>query len=252
MAATRPQLSHLKTPLSATYPSELRSPCVSTPTSAFIKLEAGETGQKTPISPPAAYLDFLSKLSPTVLSPQSAGARFTFPEKPRLPSTASSESVVTTASTGSYTSTAPAVSSRPTSPRSHSSSRSSSCSSCSHDSLNHKPDPINTKAAMVPPQSPFARPNSARTPRRLLIPQSPYSPGSVRSPMSAASMYSPYSAAFSPRDPSDPDQGKRTTAVSVRSVVTRTVTYASSARTPLVEPVPPSKKRKTEDTSTEP
>lgn len=246
MAATRPQLSALKTPLSASYPSELRSPLVATPT-----LIKQEESQKTPITPPAAYLDFLSKLSPTILSPQSANSsfRFTFPEKPPLPSTASSESIATTASTTSCTSTAgAATTSRPSSPKS-TSSRSSSCSSCSHESINHKPEPINTKAIVPPPQSPFARPGSARTPRRLLIPQSPLTPNSVRSPLSAASVYSPYSSAMSPREPWDPEKGGRTTAVSVRQVVTRTVTYASASRTPLVEPVPPSKKRKTEETS---
>jgi hypothetical protein len=278
MATTqqKPQLSALKTPLSASYPSELRSPLVATPT--YIKQEES---LKTPITPPAAYLDFLSKLSPTsLLSPMSAGPatskRFTFPDnKPTLTSTASSDSISTTASmssnsstvtSASLTSTAPATSSRPSSPLSKTSSRSSSCYSCHSDASekdvvakdeesatkvanqgvkrHERPEPINTTT--VPPTPGFPRPNSARTPRRLHIPQSPYSPSSVRSPLSAAAtVYSPYSTAMSPRDSWD-TENKRV-GVSVRQVVTRTVTHYS--RTPIVDPVPASKKRRTDSGS---
>ncbi|QDS67671.1 hypothetical protein FKW77_005042 [Venturia effusa] len=277
MATTqqKPQLSALKTPLSAGYPSELRSPLAATPT--YIKQEES---LKTPITPPAAYLDFLSKLSPTqLMSPMSAGPatskRFTFPEtKPALTSAASSESVSTNASTNSntstmtstsFTSTAPAKSSRPSSPLSKSSSRSSSCSS-SHGNISEKgtalkgddaaiganqgmkrherPEAINTT---IPPTPGFPRTHSARTPRRLQIPQSPYSPASVRSPLgSAATIYSPYTtSAMSPRDSWDTEN--KSVGVSVRRVVTRTVTHYS--RTPIVDPVPASKKRRTDSGS---
>ncbi|KIW03303.1 uncharacterized protein PV09_05514 [Verruconis gallopava] len=242
MTTTKPQLSALKTPLSASFPSEMRSPCVGTPT--FIKQEEN---QKTPITPPAAYLDFLSKLSPTLLSPLSASnTRFSFNEKPTLSSQSSTESIVTTASSASFTSTAQADSSKPSSPRSKS-SRSSSLSSASSETTRRKrPEPISAPTGrVIPPPSPFTRPVSARTPRRLHIPQSPYSPGNARSPLSASSLYSPYSAAWSPRDSTDADKS-RTTHMSVRQVVTRTITHYS--RTPIVEPVPPSKKRKVEAT----
>jgi len=253
-STVKPELPALKTPLtaplSATYPSELRSPAVGTPT--YIKRE---DAMKTPISPPAAYLDFLNKLSPTILSPQSAGAKFPLPEKPLLTSTTSSESIVTTSSTTSNATTATASnvttsiaavaeSSKPDSPRSVP-SRSSSCSvdSQNPDSIQSKPTP-----SAVPPSS-FTRLPPARTPRRLHIPQSPYSPASVRSPMSAASVYSPYSSTMSPReweaDKQIPLSAGSTRAVSVRQVVTRTVTYSS--RTPIVEPVPANKKRKIEN-----
>ena len=79
MATTdaKPVLSTLKTPVSATYPSELRSPMVhsaSTPT--FLKREESlkrEELLKTPISPPSAYLDFLKTLSPVLMSPLPTG-----------------------------------------------------------------------------------------------------------------------------------------------------------------------------------
>jgi hypothetical protein len=62
MAATsRPLLSTLKTPVSATYPSEIRSPMLASP------IGARDDSLKTPLSPPAAYLDFLAR-SPTVWS----------------------------------------------------------------------------------------------------------------------------------------------------------------------------------------
>ncbi|KKY16761.1 hypothetical protein UCDDS831_g06825 [Diplodia seriata] len=81
MAATsaKPTLPALKTPVSATYPSELRSPQVATP--SFVKREEGE---KTPITPPAAYVDFLKALSPALMSPMPTGTstKFTFEERP--------------------------------------------------------------------------------------------------------------------------------------------------------------------------
>jgi hypothetical protein len=86
-------------------------------------------------------------------------------------------------------------------------------------------------------------PRSSRTPRRLHIPQSPFTPAlsSAHStpysgtPLSAA----PWSATYSPRD-ADPEANGKPGKVSVRQVVTRTVTYC---RTPL-EPAPRGKRRK--------
>jgi hypothetical protein len=54
-------LSSLKTPVSATYPSEIRSPMLASP------MGPRDESLKTPITPPAAYLDFLAR-SPTVWS----------------------------------------------------------------------------------------------------------------------------------------------------------------------------------------
>ncbi|KAI9829482.1 MAG: hypothetical protein M1819_006302 [Sarea resinae] len=209
MPSSKPTLGPLKTPKSAPLPSELpRSPL-----HAFTGFIKTEDGIKTPITPPTAYLDFLKALSPAISSPSSS-------EKSNDKSGKST-------------------------PTSQPSSASSTCS-CNCEA--HKSPKI-----IIPP-SPHARPMSARpmsakTPthlRRLRIPQSPISPG-VDSPLSTTSMV------FSARSPQDWDlDGKSryfddirmgtTRPVSVRQVVTRTVTYT---RTPL-EPAPKGKRRKVE------
>ncbi|KAI9701412.1 MAG: hypothetical protein M1820_006503 [Bogoriella megaspora] len=309
----------LDTPVSATYPSELRSPMVGTPT--FIKREEG---LKTPITPPTAYVDFLKALSPTLTSPLATGSSQRFPvseagrdEKaksredvqnsestkrarkestsdsvptpiaspkteptPQHPplsrnlSTESNESVRTTSTTSSALS-GTSTASAPTPLQSNiSRPRSNTATSTTRP---EPPHPI-----QIPPTSagPYSRPPSARrTPRgtalHMHIPglSSPYSP-SVSSPLSTGaprsarslqspygSTMSPYSAAMSPyttsagpwsantmspRDregqmASPPATG--TSRVSVRQVVTRTVTYS---RTPL-DPAPKGKKRRVEE-----
>ncbi|KAF2141683.1 uncharacterized protein K452DRAFT_298355 [Aplosporella prunicola CBS 121167] len=211
-STAKPVLPPLKTPVSATYPSELCSP-------SLLKRDDGE---KTPITPPPAYVDFLALMSP---APTSTSASFSFADKPDSPAT------------------------------SQPSSRASSCS---------KPDPAPVSAPVsapapssarsdmrvtVPPPSPFPRPLSARTPR-LRIPQSPFSAG-LRSPMSAHSLHSPYSAALSPGvwslDGKARD-GSSTRAVSVRQVVTRTVTYSRSpleaSNVAQLDPAPKGKRRR--------
>lgn len=250
MATTdsKPALSALKTPLSATYPSELRSPMVhsaSTPT--FIKRE---DPLKTPITPPTAYLDFLKTLSPVLMSPMGTGTSSKFVFEGNRPT--SMASVTSSASSGSFTSTsAPADKNSPTSPAS---SRASSCCNCDHS----KQEPPKTAplskvdTVTIPPPSPFTRPQSARTPR-LYIPQSPYSPSSVRSPASAHSVNSPYSA-VSPKSWDLDKKTGRTRRVSVREVVTRTVTYSSTSTPvdgkapnfPQIDPAPRGKRRKLE------
>jgi hypothetical protein len=207
-------LNELRTPRSATLPSELpRSPAP-----GFLDLIKQEDDLKTPITPPTAYTQFLKALSPALSSP-SSGRSSTFSEK----------------SSGKST------------PTSAPSSAGSACS-CGHETQTAASAPI------IPP-SPFARPpnsarslHSARTPtslRRLRIPQSPiYSPttgspksSAIRSPFSPAEWFldgksryyeSPRTGCYRP--------------VSVRQVVTRTVTYT---RTPL-DPAPKGKRRKLE------
>ncbi|KAF2876838.1 hypothetical protein BDV95DRAFT_602799 [Massariosphaeria phaeospora] len=263
MATTdsKPTLSALKTPLSATYPSELRSPMIhsaSTPT--FIKRE---DSLRTPITPPTAYLDFLKTLSPVILSPMSAGAGAKFVFEGNRPT--SMASVTSSATSASFTSTsAPADKNSPKSPAS---SRASSCCNCEQHSKSepHKQEPAKQDAKQelpktapptrsdtvtIPPPSPFTRPQSARTPR-LYIPQSPYSPASVRSPASAHSINSPYSA-VSPQTWDLDKKTGRTRRVSVREVVTRTVTYSSTPvdgkapEFPQIDPAPRGKRRKLE------
>ncbi|KAI9818041.1 MAG: hypothetical protein M1827_000665 [Pycnora praestabilis] len=217
-ASTRPKLPSLKTPTSANFPS-LKTPISATPLSASLPSElprsplpgfAGfikqEDGMKTPITPPSAYTDFLKALSPASLSP--------------FPSDKSGKS----------------------SPLSQPSTASSSCS-CNCDQ--HQ----SPKSAV--PSSPFVHPMSApaHPTRRLRVPQSPAFSPSADSPMSAHSVRSP----FSIRSPNewdldgkakyfDPPRTGNNRPVSVRQVVTRTVTYT---RTNL-EPAPKGKRRKIE------
>lgn len=202
-------LPSLKTPRSGMLPSELpRSPAL-----GFLDMIKQEGDIKTPITPPLAYTEFLKALSPAISSP-STGRSFTFSDR-----------------SGKST------------PTSAPSSAGSACS-CSNDA--HK-----TSAPIIPP-SPYMRPPpSARSPttlRRLRIPQSPgYSPASdspkssaIRSPFSPADWYLDSKARMyeSPRTPRSGCHRP----VSVRQVVTRTVTYT---RTPL-DPAPKGKRRKLE------
>jgi hypothetical protein len=251
MAATdsKPSLSALKTPLSATYPSELRSPMVQsalTPTFATIKKE---DALKTPITPPTAYLDFLKTLSPVLMSPMSTGTSSKFAFEGTRPT--SMASVTSSASANSVTSTTgPADKTAVSSPAT---SRASSCCNC--DSSKQEPPktaPLTKdQAVTIPPPSPFTRPQSARTPR-LYIPQSPFSPATARSPASANSTSSPYSA-VSPKTWDLDKKPGRARRVSVREVVTRTVTYSSSTPVdakapsfPQIDPAPRGKRRRIE------
>src|ERR1700759_1992886 len=96
MATTmsRPAPPALDTPASATFPSELKSGLA---TSQPVTVKQEEP-QKTPITPPAAYLDFLAKRSSRTISPPSS-ATFTPPllDKPSLKSNPSSDTVATEA-----------------------------------------------------------------------------------------------------------------------------------------------------------
>ncbi|MCJ1478036.1 hypothetical protein MMC13_006711 [Lambiella insularis] len=218
--SVKPVLPLLQTPTSAgpVLPSELpRSPLP-----GWADLIKQEDDLRTPITPPTAYTDFLKALSPALSSPSTANSIST--------STSFSDK------TGHLT------------PISQPSSAGSTCS-CKNDAKKTTA----TSAPLVPP-SPFVRPSLSRTPsartptslRRLRIPQSPaYSPA-TDSPKSSV-MRSP----FSPSDwildgktryygPPRSAGGHRP--VSVKQVVTRTVTYT---RTPL-DPAPKGKRRKIE------
>ncbi|KAF1965017.1 hypothetical protein BU23DRAFT_490983 [Bimuria novae-zelandiae CBS 107.79] len=264
MAATdsKPTLSALKTPVSATYPSELRSPMVlsaTTPTFATLKREESI---KTPITPPVAYLNFLKTLSPVLMSPMSTGTSTTFKFEGNRPT--SMASVTSSASSGSFTLTSGPADKSKTAPSTPATSRASSCSNCDHIKSEPASDVPKTaplpkgqskeQTVTIPPPSPFRRPSSARTPR-LYIPQSPYhSPATVRSPASANSANStnsPYSA-VSPRTWDLEKKAGRARRVSVREVVTRTVTYsntpvdAKAPGFPQIDPAPRGKRRKLE------
>ncbi|RYP22301.1 hypothetical protein DL767_009089 [Monosporascus sp. MG133] len=65
MPASKPKLAQLTTPVTATFPSELSALSAKTPLSAvpdFIK-EEFPNSEKTPITPPLAYMDFLRSMS---------------------------------------------------------------------------------------------------------------------------------------------------------------------------------------------
>ena len=222
----KPTLPTLKTPCSAgPLPSELpRSPLPGWVERGLIK---EELDLKTPITPPTAYTDFLKALSPAVSTPSTS-----------LSNSFSDRSDKST----------------PTSqPSSAGSLHSCICEKDKENDKDKEKDISKSASAPLIPPSPFVRPQLSRTPsartptslRRLRIPQSPmYSPA-TDSPKSSA-IRSPFSPAdwimegktryyHSPRS-------AHHTPVSVRQVVTRTVTYT---RTPL-DPAPKGKRRKLE------
>ncbi|KAJ6138066.1 hypothetical protein N7471_004552 [Penicillium samsonianum] len=232
MPARKPDLHPLKTPKTFIFPSEIHKDS-KTLTVDDIKREDGSA---TPITPPLAYTDFLNALTPVFTSPISAGGFPKFPIEKSDPSPISQPSTATSPALSSEVSvkspTTPAISLPP-------------------------PSPCTVKSAKAPPAL-----------RRLRIPQSLKSFSSRDSPRTAtpcsATPYSagPYSAtqwsalprsAASLRSPFSPSDWKlryletprsaTTKAVSVRQVVTRTITYK---RTPL-DPPPKGKRRKTQE-----
>ncbi|KAK3677501.1 hypothetical protein LTR78_002351 [Recurvomyces mirabilis] len=253
--------SSLQTPRSGGLPSEMRSPLAGSP--SFLKQRNDEL--KTPITPPSAYLDFLKNMSPALMSPAptSTSARFSFHgDKTDRWSDKASETATEKPSISPPTSQ-PALSRN----TSYDSNTSTATSSSTQSIASSVPSATGTRRqrpesprVTIPP-SPFAKPalRSARTPRKLTIPQSPYSTGlpsagmpSARSvgtpytstPLSAA----PWSASFSSRDVDVETTGKPGK-VTVKQVVTRTVTYC---RTPL-EAIPDGnlwKRRKVEHEGT--
>jgi hypothetical protein len=221
MAPEKPSLHPLQTPRSASFPSELqKSPLSATPDS--IKQE---DGLKTPITPPAAYTEFLKSITPVLTSPLSASDKFASLRKSSLGKSAHTSQL---SSTGCEF---------PKPER--------------HKSLSA---PATSSSVLSPVRSAPLRSaplRSARTPtsalRRLRIPPSPsYSPIS-ESPRSAMTIRSPYSATEwyleGRAKQFDGPKSASVQPVSVRQVVTRTVTYK---RTPL-EPAPKGKRKRTSE-----
>ncbi|CAI7641989.1 unnamed protein product [Penicillium discolor] len=224
MPVRKPDLHPLKTPKTFIFPSEIHKES-KTLTVDDIKREDGSA---TPITPPLAYTDFLNALTPVFTSPVSAGGfpKFSIeksdPSPISQPSTATSPALSPVVSVKSPTT--PAVSLPP-------------------------PSPCTVKSAKAPPAL-----------RRLRIPQdsprtatpcsaTPYSAGPYSAtqwsalPRSAASLRSPYSPSDWKLRYLDAPRSATTKAVSVRQVVTRTITYK---RTPL-DPPPKGKRRKTQE-----
>lgn len=223
-AVAKPVLPPLQTPKSATFPSEI----LQSPLPGSVSAVKQEEDMRTPITPPVAYTDFLKTLTPVV----SAGS-------PRSALPPQSNSFEESSRKSTPTSEPPT-------------SSSSSFSFCRCD--NHKSPPASATATAAVPPSPFVHPRSARSPtglRRLRIPPSPLCSPGTDSPRSAtvSAMRSP----FSPAEWALDSNGQRcfetprsacVRPVSVRSVVTRTVTYK---RTPPLDPAPKGKKRKISD-----
>nr|CEG04290.1 unnamed protein product [Fusarium clavum] len=231
MPHTKPKLGKLTTPVTATFPSEITS---ATPISAVsFTFKPDPDFLKTPISPPMAYTDFLTKAM--ALNSPATSSGLTTPDS--LPDTATSEETDTSCK-------------REASPPSSASSVTSKASG--------RPTPPAT-APMVPP-SPFtcaapmsAPPTGPACFPSLKVPPSP-SVSYIDSPMSASTARSPFSARPVHSSVFDWDAAlkarllekkkqktSRTSVRHIREVVTRTVTY-----TPRMAPAPKGKRRKVE------
>ncbi|KAM0434665.1 hypothetical protein ACHAPT_003764 [Fusarium lateritium] len=228
MPTAKPKLGKLTTPVTATFPSEITS---ATPISAIsFNFKPDPDFIKTPISPPSAYTDFLTKAMALNSPAPSSGE--TTPDS--IPDSATSEET----DASSKCNTTP-----PSSASSTSSKRSTG------------PSPPAT-APMVPP-SPFTytAPMSApltgpATFPSLKLPPSP-SVANMDSPLSVSTPRSPFSArpvhsvfdwdaALKARF-AEKKKSSRTSVRHIREVVTRTVTY-----TPRMAPAPKGKRRKIE------
>ncbi|KAJ6007803.1 hypothetical protein N7540_011779 [Penicillium herquei] len=220
MPSQKPELPPLKTPKSFTFPSEIQD--FPKPLSAHeIKREDGSSDSSTPSIPtPTAYTDFLAALTPVFNSPASSGGSF-----PRF----------------KFETCGPSPTSQPSSATSPAFS-------------------VKSPAVSLPPQSPrdAKSPKSPPALRRLRIPHSIKTMGipSPRTatplsatPRSATALYSPFSPSdwkiryFETPRSATPRSATTTKSVSVRQVVTRTITYK---RTPL-DPPPKGKRRKTSE-----
>jgi hypothetical protein len=238
MPTVKPTLGKLTTPVSATFPSEITSATsatTATPLSAIaFALKPDPDFIKTPISPPMAYTDFLSKAM-SLSSPVAPSGQTTPDSITSALATATSEK----------------------SP----SEQSDECS-CDGDHPSKPAKEAVEKAAPPPatapiiPPSPFttsappmsAPPTGPATFPSLKLPPSPAvsnldSPMSARSPFSARSVHSVFDweAALKARFPDRKKKPSRTSVRHIREVVTRTVTY-----TPRMDPAPRGKRRKVE------
>jgi hypothetical protein len=206
MAPAKPVLHPLKTPKSTTFPSEINSASLSS-----LSDTKPADAMSTPITPPLAYTEFLKALTPVFTSPVSPDVAFSkFPMDNRPTST----SQPSTATSGSFSS-GKVIKSATFSPQSPNVPLHSAKGASGRRRM--KISPIKTSAKAFSP-----------------ITDSPKSASTLRSPFSPADWKLRYFEA--PRS----SKGKP---VSVRQVVTRTVTYK---RTPL-DPPPKGKRRKTSE-----
>ncbi|KAJ5676009.1 hypothetical protein N7462_008906 [Penicillium macrosclerotiorum] len=210
MPTVKPVLPPLKTPRTTSFPSELNDDCPSS-VSDLIKQEEDSSAKSTPLTPqsaiPNSYLKFLEDYNS--LSPKNSAASPTSQPGSARSSTFSSQPGSALSSTFSFG------------------------------------DFARSPTVSLPPPTPASAGPSRRSfqiPRRLRIPQSfKYSSPTTDSPKSATSLRTPFSPSHDWRirylDPPRSATGKP---VSVKQVVTRTVTYK---RTHLEAP-PKGKRRK--------
>ncbi|OAA67605.1 hypothetical protein ISF_03781 [Cordyceps fumosorosea ARSEF 2679] len=271
MPGPKPKLE-VATPVTSNFPSEIASatsvstatPLSSLSLPAIRCCKAEPDFIKTPITPPLAYTDFLSRamaFNSHPVAPAETTARESSPatDTNDKPDDSSVSSTVSTASASAKDEQSPSTS--PTTSAS-STSKPSSPASATTLSASEKASAVeralaSASASLVPP-SPFTKaPMSAP----LIGPTSfpsfkiPPSPAlsNLDSPLSAAaSMFSPYSgrssrsvfdwdAALKARCADQKKPKSARTVRHIREVVTRTVTY-----TPRMEPAPRGKRRKVE------
>ncbi|RDA84206.1 hypothetical protein CP532_0272 [Ophiocordyceps camponoti-leonardi (nom. inval.)] len=207
MPAVKPKLEKLSTPVTATFPSEIASATTATPLSAVHLLcKPDPDFIKTPISPPSAYTDFLTKamtLGSPAVGPDTDASSNSSP--PSSPSSSSKESPPTTGSA----------------------------------ELPPSPYPYPTLTPMSAPPVGAASFPSLRLSHRSSY-DSPLSAG-ISSPFSARSVRPAFDwdAALKARFADVKHKPARTSVRHIREVVTRTVTY-----TPKMDPAPRGKRRK--------
>lgn len=308
---TRPKLPSLATPTSVNFPSDallsassVRTPLSGVPRSAFpyaglysaglpsatlphtpfefpptpgmVSIKQEEKPEKTPITPPLAYMDFLKGIntaSPSLASPPLtaplAGSKAPLTRTSTAGSTASDASTQTTKSEESAAAAdASAEVDLDSAPTTGSTDASEDCScSCAarvHKSPNKRPADISTTLPAASPLGnyPLSAPASGPTSfPSLRIPPSPAvsamgnTDSPVRSPFSARSVKSPFDwdAALKAKKYADVRgshggaahsrqcEKNKTSIRHIREVVTRTVTY-----TPRMDPAPKGKRRKVE------
>jgi len=229
MPVTKPKLEKLSTPVTATFPSEIASASTATPLSAInFPCKPDPDFIKTPISPPSAYTDFLTKAM-SLNSPIVASSGETTPDS--ASGAAPSEKSEGSSKAGDSSPSSTASSTKPSPPTS---------------APVVPPSPYTSSGPMSAPPTGAASFPSLKLPPSPAISNfdSPLSASTVRSPFSARSVHSVFDwkAALKARfADSKKHKSSRPSVRHIREVVTRTVTY-----TPRMEPAPRGKRRKVE------
>lgn len=219
MPSIKPALPPLKTPSNIVFPSELR-------TDSSTESTRNEDSASTPITPPAAYTEFLKALSPIFSNPESADnvdySKYKFSQHQRNANIPRSQPSSAVSGTFNFNESARSATLPPLTP---------------HGPTHARREFSNLRRLRIPPALRHS-PSSAE-PLRSAGPRSagPRSATIARSPYSAYSPYSPYSPySYSPADwrmryldaPRTANPRASNHKVSVRHVVTHTVTYTTT------------------------